>query len=274
MTIKAVALAAALVLVAGWRPAMAQLAPATTDAPAVTPICTDRPTKANSPCTVPAGSVQIETDVINWTRLGAPGVQTDTVLYTNPTVKYGLGNATDIELNIAPYETIRTRAGGVVDIEGGVGDLYLRVKQLLTAPSSKVQVALIPYVKAPTARLGVGNGRVEGGVIAPVAFTLPQGVTITAQPEVDVLADATRGGRHAQLVGIVNFAKSIGKATLYAELWSAQNYDPARTVRQYSADVMAACLIAPTVQIDAGGSFGLNRLTPAAQLFVGLSTRF
>lgn len=43
---------------------------------------------------------------------------------------------------------------------------------------------------------------------------------------------------------------------------------------QVSADVAAAYLVAPTLQLDAGANFGLNRDTPDAQLYVGVSKRF
>lgn len=244
-------------------------------APAAAPICTDRPTKANLACTVPVGDLQIETDIVNWTRSSAGDTQTDVVLYTNPTAKLGLGTHTDLEFNLAPYETVRTRVGDDHETLGGVGDLYIRLKQNFSASDSKIQVALIPYVKAPTARVGIGNGEWEGGLIAPVVFTLPHNFTLNIGPEVDILADASgTGDHHAQAVGVVNLSKTVGKATYYAEFWSAQNFDPAGTTHQYSADVAVAYLITPVWQIDLGGNFGLNRETPDAQVYLGLSTRF
>lgn len=244
-------------------------------ASAPTPICTDRPTKANVACTVPAGDVQIEADAINWTRLSAGGVDTDTILYTNPTIKYGLGPTTDFELNIAPYETVHTHGQGASATLGGIGDLYVRVKQRLTAADAKTQIALIPYVKAPTARFGIGNRRVEGGVILPVIFTLPSGFSLNFGPEIDVLENGDRSGHHANLTSLVNLSHAVGKkGTIYAEFWNAQNLDPAGTIRQYSADVAYAYLISPLLQIDLGGNFGLNRFTPATQVYAGISTRF
>lgn len=239
-------------------------------------LCTDRPTKANSVCTVPTGKVQLETDVVNWTRINDAGTRADVILYTNPYLKYGLGPNTDIEVNWAPYVTVRARAGGVADTLGGVGDVYVRLKQRLTDPSAKLQVGIIPFVKAPTARRGIGNREWEGGVALPIQYSLPQGFTLTLGPEVDLLADSTNpDDRHAQLVGAVNIAKALSSTvTAYAELWTAQNYDPAATIRQYSADVALAWLVTPKVQIDVGGNFGLNRITPDAQVYLGLSTRF
>jgi hypothetical protein len=244
-------------------------------APTVAPICTDRPTKGNVACTVPSGAFQLETDAINWTRLEAGGTRTDTILYTNPTLKYGLGSHTDIEVNIAPYETVRRGAGGDSDRIGGVGDLYVRLKQRLTDDSSKTQVALIPFVKAPTAKLGVGNNRWEGGVAVPVIVPLPSGFTLNLGPEVDVYADSDGSGHHVNLTSLINLSHAVGtNMTVYAEFWNAQNLDPAGTIRQYSADAAASYLLTPLLQIDVGGNFGLNRATPDAQLYAGLSTRF
>ncbi|HEX8402371.1 MAG TPA: transporter [Allosphingosinicella sp.] len=254
-------------------PALAQASGEPASEPS--PICTDRPTKATSVCTVPAGSFQLETDLPNWTRLDSGGTRTDVTLYANPTLKYGLGPNTDIQFNIAPYVDVRTRSGGSVDHVRGVGDLFIRLKQRLSDPASKVQFGLVPYVKVPVAKRGIGNREWEGGVVAPVQFSLPQSFTLTLAPELDVLADGDGSGKHVQLVGAVNVGKSLSsKVTAYAELWTAQNYDPAGTVRQYSADVAVAYLAAPTLQFDVGGNFGLNSATPDVQLYFGVSTRF
>lgn len=231
-------------------------------------LCTDRPTKSNVVCTVPAGKLQVETDLPNWTRNDDSGTRTDVILYANPFVKYGLGSNTDVEVNWAPYVKARTRAGGSVDKLSGVGDVVVRLKQRFTDPSAKLQVGVVPFVKAPTARRGIGNREWEGGVALPIQYSLPGGVTLTTSPEIDVLADSTNpGDRHVQLIGTANIGKALcSTVTAYAELWTAQNYDPAGTVRQYSADVAVAWLLQPKLQLDAGGNVGLNRATPDAQL--------
>ncbi|MCF5964211.1 transporter, partial [Xanthomonas perforans] len=55
-------------------------------------LCTDRPTKANATCTVPAGEWQLETDIGNYTRDSQPGTRTETAYFTNPTLKYGVSD--------------------------------------------------------------------------------------------------------------------------------------------------------------------------------------
>lgn len=253
--------------------APAEPAPAVSKTPA---LCTDRPTKATSACTVPKGMIQFETDIINFTRITAAGINTDTILYTNPTIKYGLTDSTDIEASIAPYETIRVHGGGVGSSTiGGVGDLYLRVKQQLTDPAATTQLALLPYVKVPTARLGVGNRKFEYGLVGTGQFSLPAGFNLTLSPEIDALEDGDLGGHHVQLAGVLNVGRSLSPTlSASAELATSQNYDPAGTIRQYSLDGGVALLAAPTLQFDAGANLGLNRVTPGIQVYAGVSTRF
>ncbi|HEY1604807.1 MAG TPA: transporter [Allosphingosinicella sp.] len=255
-------------------PALAQTGAGATPQPDDQPICTDRPGKGNGACTVPAGAIQLETDILNWTRDTEGGTRTDTILYTNPVLKFGLSDSADLQFAITPYEEVRTRTGNISDRLGGIGDLFVRYKQRLTGASANTQIALIPFVKLPTARHGIGNGAVEGGLALPVNINLPRGFTLNFSPEADLLLDADGSGRHINLQNIVNVGKQVGKVTLAAEIWSAQDFDPAGTVQQVSADVMATWLARKTLQFDVGANFGLNRNTPDFQLYVGVSTRF
>lgn len=239
------------------------------------PICTDRPTKSNAACTVPEGMVQVEADLFSWTRIATGPARADVLAYTNPVVKYGLGANSDIQFNFAPLVEVRTRAGGQPINQRGVGDLTLRFKQRLTRPGDAVQVALLPFVKAPTAERGIGNGEWEGGLIVPVQ--IPVGAaTLTLVPQLNLLADALApDNRHIEFQGVANLAYPIaGRTTLAVELWTSQNWDPAGTVRQYSADTAVSYLLNNELQVDLGGNFGLNQATPDVQLYIGVSARF
>lgn len=249
-------------------------APAFAQGPGDDAICTDRPGKGNNACTVPKGAVQLETDIFNWTRDEQGGVRTDTIVYTNPTLKFGLSDSSDIQINIAPYEEVRTRTGGVTDRVGGIGDLFVRFKQRLTGASAKTQVALFPFVKLPTARRALGNGAVEGGLAVPVNIDLGHDVSLGISPEADLLLDADGSGRHVAVMSAVNIGKTIGKVTVAAELWGQEDFDPAGTTEQVSADLMATWMPKPKLQFDVGANFGLNRDTPDVQVYAGVSTRF
>lgn len=240
------------------------------------PICTDRPTKANATCSVPQGHWQIETDIGNYIRDDQPGVRTETTYFTNPMLKYGLGERTDIQLNWSPHMRVRTtdRVTGQRQEVDGQGDVYLRLKHRFHE-GERVSVGVIPFVKAPTAADGVGNDEWEGGVALPIGVSLPNSFSLTFGPEVDLLIDSDGSGHHPAIINLINLARPVSsRMSVAVELWSSINYDPAQTIEQYSADVAATWLVTPVLQLDVGANFGLNDTTPDSQLYVGLSHRF
>lgn len=238
---------------------------------------TDRPTKSNVPYTVDCGHFQYETDLVNFSRLESNGTVTESYLAPNPTLKVGITGNADVELNIAPFEEIRIRnSRGETTTVSGVGDLFARLKvNLIGDNGGSVALALIPYIKAPTASRGLGDGAVEGGLIVPVSFALPAGLTLLIMSEADILHSASGSGDHANYINLVNLSHTFsGKLTLYAELWSDVDADPAGTVRQYSFDTAVAWLARPDLQLDVGVNAGLNSNTPGYQVYLGLSQRF
>jgi Putative MetA-pathway of phenol degradation len=238
--------------------------------------CTDRPLKANSPCTIDAGHFQYESDIINWTHAETAGVTTNTYLITNPTLKLGLTNTVDVEVNIAPYEIVTTNAPSGRQSFGGIGDFYARLKANLVGPEGgDFQAAIIPYVKAPTAAHGIGNGAVEEGIIVPLSFALPRDFTLVFDPEIDILRNEADYGHHANFQMLANVSHALSETvTGYAEIWGQANDDPADPTKQASLDLSAAWLARPDLQLDAGINIGLTPSTPKAQPYIGISQRF
>lgn len=270
-------LLAAAALAVTWVPylAHAQTAALVADA-APSAICTDRPTRSYNACTADPGTWQVESDLFNGAFQHLNGVTTDTWYLANPTLKYGLAKGWDIEANIAPYELVRTKDASGEHTTGSVGDLYLRLKYAAYASADgNVQVGLLPFVKAPTARDGVGNGAWEGGVAAPINIKLNDRWALTFSPEADAIKDAGGDGRHFNTVQTVNLGYSLPHdLTVYGELWGDWNFDPAGTVRQYSFDVAVAKLVSKSFQLDGGVNLGLNRATPGVQVYAGISKKW
>jgi hypothetical protein len=158
------------------------------------PICTDRPAKANAVCTVPAGKLQLESNVADWVRIESEGAKADVWQVGGSVLKLGLTDHSDLQLGFTPYVDI----GSGPNHLSGAGDVTLRYKRRLTGDGAKVRIAAIPFVKLPAARHGIGNGKVEGGLAAPVSTTLGK-ATLSLGPEVDLLADSDRAGRHLSI---------------------------------------------------------------------------
>jgi hypothetical protein len=276
---RAMPLAAFLAANAGGA-ASAQTAqsPTGTGAAQLSALCTDRPTKSNYACTVDEGHFQYEADVLNGSFSRLNGVTTDTLLVVNPTLKYGLTSNLDVEANLSPLEIVRTRdrTTGVDRTLAGPSDLYLRLKyEVLDTEGDTFEASVIPYVKAPVARPGIGDGSVEGGALVPFNYKVSSILTVTTVPELDVYRDASGAGHHLNTAQLINLGFTLpANFTLYGELWGDWNFDPAGTVKQYSFDTALAYGVSRYLQLDVGANFGLNRQTPGVQAYVGVSQKF
>jgi hypothetical protein len=239
------------------------------------PICADRPGKSTPACTVPAGHWQIETGLADWTLQNSGGERDTSLVIGETTIKYGLTGASDLEIDVTPWQRATASARGFHESASGIGDVELIYKQQL-ASGDAVQVTLMPFVKAPTAKHSLGNGKWEGGVLLPIDYSIGKSpFSIELTPELDWAADADGRGHHAAMVQVVSFGwQATDKLNLSAEIWGQWDWDPNGTTRQASADGSVAYLLSKDVQLDAGANFGLNRVTPDAELYAGVSVRF
>jgi hypothetical protein len=90
------------------------------------------------------------------------------------TLKLGLTNSIDLELQSRHMSPWSPRAQLTRQVSPERGDTFARLKvNVLGDDDGDVAVALLPYVKLPTAQSGLGNGRVEGGLILPISINAP-----------------------------------------------------------------------------------------------------
>ena len=240
------------------------------------PICADRPGKATGTCTVAAGHWQIETGLADWS-LQKSGRERDTSLAVGETtIKYGLTDSSNIEVDVTPWQRATSRSGRVHESASGVGDVSVLFKQRLTSADASLQVALLPSVKIPVAKRSLGNGKWEAALLLPVGFSIPNTpLSLGLTPELDWTADADGDGHHAAMAQVVSLGwQASDKLNLSAELWGGWDWDSSGTTRQASADGSVAYLLSNDVQLDAGANFGLNRNTPDVELYGGISKRF
>ena len=240
------------------------------------PICADRPGKATSACTVPRGRWQIETGLADWTLQKMPGERDTSLVIGETTIKYGLTDRSDVEVDLTPWQRVTSSGGGFHESASGIGDLTVLYKQKLTTSGAAVQVTVKPFVKVPIASRTLGNGKWEGGLLLPISYSIPRSpFSIALTPEVDWVANADGDGHHAAMAQVVSLGWQVSqKLNLSAELWGQWDWDPAGTTRQASADGSAAYLLSNDVQLDAGANFGLNDQTPDVELYTGVSVRF
>ena len=240
------------------------------------PICPDRPSKSTGACTVPVGRWQLETGLVDWTHDSADGVTTDFTSIGSSLLKYGISDSADVELGITPVEILRVHGDGASERATGFGDVLVRVKYHLTREGAPIEAAIDPFVKIPTANHQLGNGKVEGGLVIPTDAPLGKsGLTLSFDPELDLLADEDGHGHHAAMIQVLNLGAAVtDKLNVSAEIWGMWNWDPAGTTKQASADGSVAYAVNNDLQLDAGANFGLNRNTPDLELYTGVSVRF
>jgi hypothetical protein len=236
---------------------------------------TDRPLKANVPYTVDAGHLQYETDMAVFGYGDTEGAKTQDWTVFDPTLKLGLTNTIDVELQITPYESLVTKSAANTTTVSGYGDTFARLKiNVLGDDHGALAIALLPYVKLPTAQSGLGNRKVEGGLILPIGFSAPGGFTVIVMPEGDYLKDTADSGYHGAFDFLINVSHPLDKRwTFYTELFTAQSFQ-AREKPIYTLDEALTYALTPNLQLDFGGNFSLNAVAPRAQLFTGLSQRF
>jgi hypothetical protein len=241
------------------------------------PFATDRPTKSNSPYTVDAGHFQYETDAPLYTYSKQGSLSTRQWTIADPTLKLGMTNWMDAELTVAPYTHVRVTnsSAHVTQSASGFGDMVGRLKMnVFGNDGGDAALALIPYVKVPTAAENIGNGAFEGGIIAPLGLTLPGGFTLILMPEFDELKDDDGSGRHANFANLINLSHEIVDGlTGYAEFYSSVAEDHGGKPI-YTADVALAYAVTQSFQLDIGANFGLSSTAPQTQLYFGVSQRF
>ena len=240
------------------------------------PICADRPGKSTPACTVPAGDWQVETGFADWSLQKDRGERDTSLVLGETTIKYGLTGSSDVEVDVTPWQRATSSGRGFREIASGIGDVKLLYKQQLTPGDAALQVTLMPFVKVPTAKHRLGNGKWEGGLLLPIDYAIGKAAfSIELTPELDWAADGDGRGHHVAMEQVVSLGwQATDKLNLSAELWSGWDWNPSGTTRQASADGSAAYLLSNDVQLDAGANFGLNRATPDVELYGGVSVRF
>ncbi|HET8749624.1 MAG TPA: transporter [Sphingomicrobium sp.] len=240
------------------------------------PICADRPGKATSTCTVPAGRWQLETGFADWSLDRSAGERDTSLVIGETFIKFGLTDRSDIGVDLVPWQRVTSRSAGFHDSASGFGDLRFVYKQELTADDASLQLSISPFVKIPTAKRPLGNRKLEAGLLFPIGYSIPNSpLSIGLTPEIDWVADGDGHGHHAAMTQVASLAWQVSpRFNVSGEVWGQWDWDPAGTTKQVSADGSIAWLARNDIQLDAGANFGLNRQTADVELYVGVSKRF
>ena len=237
----------------------------------------DRPDKTESAYTVDAGHFQLEIDFANFTYNEAGGTTTRAWNVAPFNVKAGLLNNVDLQFIFDSYENVRTKDSntGTTTTQSGVGDITTRLKiNLWGNDDGATAFALLPFVKFPTSTDGLGNHAIEGGIILPLAISLPADFGLGLETAVSCLQNENDSHYHTEFINSVTIGHDIiGNLGGYVEFFSAisteRGADWVGTV-----DVGLGYALTKDVQLDCGCNFGVTAAADDLNPFIGLTVRF
>lgn len=227
-------------------------------------LSTDRPDTTESPYTVDAGHFQFEMEIANVTSDGDDREFSLAEL----NAKIGLNARTDLQMVLPFYS--RVREGGE-----GFGDVEIRLKRNIWGnDEGTTALAIMPFIKLPTANGDLGNGDYEGGIIVPFGFESPAGWSCAVMAEVDFESDEDGAGHH--LVGLVSATASRAvteNASFFCELVGLQSAESEAAFEAYF-NTGATWAIAANWQLDGGIRVGLTDASADFTPFLGISVKF
>jgi len=244
---------------------------------------TDRPDLTESPFTVDAGRIQIETNLFGYARSrpDEEGTVTDTYEYAITNIRIGLTRSAEINVVWQPHGEVRTRERDPIGTlrDSGIGGVDLRAKLNLwgndTFESAGTALALLPFVTLPTDRHnGVSPEFAEGGLIVPYALTLSEKLGLGLNAGVVYLKEDAASGYHAEYLASAALSYEWSdKLGTYYEVAARFNTDDTR------GDVVIlgtglTYAVSQNLQLDAGVNVGVTSAADRINPFVGVSTRF
>ena len=247
-------------------------------------LTTDRPDTTESPFTVDAGHVQIETNLFGYSksRADAEGTRTDSYEFATTNVRLGLTNQSEINVVWQPYGFARNRSRDLASRtrDSGIGGLDIRAKVNLWGNDTfgepgSTAFALLPFITLPTDRRnGISPEATEVGLIVPLTISLTDKFGLGLNAGVNGVKDSDLSGRHAEWLGSasLSYAWSDNLGTYYEAGARVGTDDP-----RGEPVVLGTGLtykLSENLQLDAGVNFGVTRAADRINSFVGVSARY
>lgn len=150
-----------------------------------------------TPHTVAPGKLLVEMDGISLSmgRADAADNTYSALAVASTIVSTGLTPDVDLQVGFDLFYRYKVKYRDRSESDSGFGDLTFRTKWTFWRNDEYgAAAAVIPYVKVPTSRDGVGGDGVEGGLIVPWAMSVGGGVTAGAMVQWDVVRNDADNG--------------------------------------------------------------------------------
>lgn len=228
------------------------------------PLSTDRPDTTESPFTVDAGHFQFEMELAAWSKDG----RERELSLGELNAKFGIDPSTDLQVVLPFYTHLR---GG----DEGFGDVQIRLKHNLWGnDDGPTALAVMPFIKLPTANDDLGNSEFEGGLIVPFGFEGPAGWACAVMGELDLEADQQGGGHHLSFLASATASHGLTETTgMFLELVGILDAESGSDTEAYF-NTGLTWLVTPVWQLDGGVRVGLTGASTDFTPFLGVSTKF
>jgi hypothetical protein len=250
---------------------------------------TDRPNVTNTPHTVDAGHLQIETGLIDYSydRSHSSGItiRRDNFAFAASNFRLGLLDNLEVNAVIDPYEIDRTqesadgRDASSSVYSRGFGDTIIGAKLNLWGNEGGDStwasgLAIQPQLKFPTAGDGLGNGHFEFVIGFPFLMNLPEGFHVGFETGISLERDTSDDGDVAGMGNSISVDRVVWKQLdLYAEYaWDVTTEKHVEAVQ--TLDVGGTYPLDDNLVLDTGFAFGLNRASNDLEVLAGISVRF
>ena len=240
------------------------------------PLAADRPDATESPVTVDAGHIQIETSFIDFT-LNDDAATTRSIALFDTNLKIGLTNNIDLQILFSPHTHERTGSPGSRSTVRSPSDIQLRTKINLWGNDqpgpSNTAFGVMPYVTIPTG-VSLGTGKVEGGLIAMIGWDAAENYSLGFQIETAFIHDPADDSHDTEIshTAVLGF-DLIGDLGAYIEYLGVISTDADGDYLPFFSTGVTYALTEDLV-LDFGTRIGLVDNADDINLFTGITARF
>jgi len=241
------------------------------------PLATDRPDRTESARSIPAGWVQVEANVVAWSRDREADAATRDLGVAQLNLKVGLLHDVDLQLitEVWSRQTVHGPDGSLLASASGQGLIIGRVKvNLWGNDGGRTALAIMPFAGAvrQDATPGVRVGRhAVAGVIVPFSAELGGDWSLGAQLELDLANDVPGRWRGTWVQSLTVGRPIAGPLSGFVELFHASG---GGAPRELTADGGLTFGLTDDLQLDAGVNVGLTTGADDVNPFLGLAVRF
>jgi hypothetical protein len=252
-------------------------------------LTTDRPDTTESPFTVDAGHIQIETNIFGYSRSRADseGTVTKTYEYAITNFRVGLTNWAEFNVVVQPHSVVKTRPSDPAEAtrSSGIGGVDLRMKinfwgnDTFDKPGATA-FGLLPFVTLATDRdNGISPTGTEGGLIVPFAVKLTDKVGLGLNAGFHVVRDeaedpAIRPGTHTEWLSSASLSYEWTEnfSSYYEVAGRFGTQDPRGDIGILATGFTYK--LGKNMQLDGGVNFGVTSAADRINPFLGITARF